>query len=81
MTGTTDPGQIDLREQIARIDRMRDESDKFRAEQRKLISEAAKFDRDRRLAPLLAVVTMVAAITAAAAAVTAATAAIINLLK
>lgn len=52
--------ELDLREQIARIDRMRDESDKFRAEQRKLIAESlklaeeeARLHRDRVLSPWL----------------------------
>ena len=52
--------QLDLRDEIARIDRNRAESDKLRqetekfvAEQRKLISESRKLDRDRWLAPLV----------------------------
>lgn len=52
---------LDLREQIARIDRMiaetaklQDETRKFVAEARKLDSEARKLDRDRGLAPWLA---------------------------
>lgn len=74
MTGATDPGAIDLTEQVARIRRMLAESDKFQAEQRKLIAEAQKFDRDRWLAPLLALVAAVGAVTAAVASV-------LNLLK
>jgi len=46
---------LDLREQITRIDRAMAESAKFAAEQRKLIAEAAKLDRDRWLAPLIAI--------------------------
>ena len=53
-------GQLDLRSEIARIDRDRAESEKLRqetakfvAEQRKLISESRKLDRDRWLAPLV----------------------------
>jgi len=50
--------QLDLRAEIARIDRDRAESDKLRqeserfiAEQRKLIAEGRTLDRDRWLAP------------------------------
>jgi hypothetical protein len=51
--------QLDLREQIARIDRAIEETHKFTAESRKLEAEARKLDRDRRLAPWqVAVVTM-----------------------
>jgi hypothetical protein len=50
---------LDLREQIARIDRMRDESEKFKAEQQKLIAEAAKLNRDRLVAPWLAIASVV----------------------
>jgi hypothetical protein len=74
MTGA--PDQIDISEQILRLQRMLDESEKFRAEtrkliaesdkfaaeQRKLISEAQKFDRDRWLAPVLALVTVIGAV-------------------
>lgn len=76
MTGATGPGQFDAAEQMARIMRMVDESDKFRAEtrklmaesdkfvseQRKLIAEAQKHDRDRWIAPVLAAVTVIAAL-------------------
>ena len=41
--------QLDLRAEIARIDRDRAEAEKFAAEQRKLISESRKLDRDRWL--------------------------------
>ncbi len=44
---------LDLQEQIARIRRAQVESDKFQAEQRKLIAEAAKFERERSLAPVV----------------------------
>lgn len=44
---------LDLREQIVRIDRALAESEKFQAEQRKLIAEAAKFERERRPAPVV----------------------------
>ena len=38
--------QLDLREQIARIDRQREETLKFTAEQHKLMAEERKFNRD-----------------------------------
>lgn len=41
----------DLEEQLGRIRRAREESEKFVAEQKKLTAEAAKLDRDRMLAP------------------------------
>lgn len=41
----------DLQEQLGRIRRAREESEKFVAEQRKLTAEAAKLDRDRMVAP------------------------------
>ena len=37
---------LDLREQIARIDRAREEAEKFSAEQRKLSSEATKLQAE-----------------------------------
>lgn len=45
---------LDIEEQIERIRRARNESDKFQAEQRKLIAEAAKFEREGGIAPWLA---------------------------
>jgi len=74
------PADLDLREQIARIDRSIAETEKLIAEQRKLsaeerqlsfdavklaaeqatlYSEAHKLDRDRWLAPTLAIVSVV----------------------
>lgn len=44
-----------LREQIVRIGRAIAETEKFQAEQRKLIAEAQKFTWDRWLAPALAI--------------------------
>ena len=41
----------DLEEQIGRIRRTREESEKFVAEQRKLMAKAMKRERDRMLAP------------------------------
>ena len=53
-------GQLDLRAEIARIDRERaetakltEEARKFVAEQGKLIAEGRKYERDRWLAPLV----------------------------
>ena len=54
--------RLNLREQIARIDRSLDEAAKFRAEQRKLTAEAAKLNRDRFLAPALALAATLGAI-------------------
>jgi hypothetical protein len=49
MSSTAEPGEINLREQLVRIDRaiaetrkFQEESDKFAAEQRKLAAEATK---------------------------------------
>lgn len=63
---------LDLRAEIARIDRERaetrkltQESDKFAAEQRKLISESQKLDKERWWFPWLQVITAIAAIIAA----------------
>jgi hypothetical protein len=50
----SDATDLDLREQINRIDRMHEEGLKFVAEQRKLMAEAAKFERERALSPWLA---------------------------
>ena len=51
-------GQLDLRQELARIDRdraetrkLQEESEKFIAEPRKLLAESRKLDRDRWLAP------------------------------
>jgi len=56
---------IDLQAILAKIDRDRTESEKFVAEQRKLMAEAAKLDRDRRLAPWQIFVTAFTAVLAA----------------
>lgn len=45
----TDTVELDLKEQIARIDRMQEETRKFTAEQHKLSVEALKLSRDRDL--------------------------------
>ena len=66
-------GQLDLRAEIARIDRDRAESEKlqeetrkFTAEQRKLIAEAGKLNRDRWLAPWVLVSTLIGSISGGA---------------
>lgn len=72
------PADLDLREQIARIDRMREETRKFSAEmnklaaeqsklaaeQIKLASEGRKFDRERGLAPWQSIAIALGAIAA-----------------
>ena len=63
---------LDIREQIARLDRTQAETAKFAAEQRKLAAEAQQ--RERHLRQLL-----IAAVTAGAA-IVGATAAIVKLL-
>ncbi len=61
MSATNPANDLDVLEQIARIRRAMVESDKFAAEQRKLIeksnklaAEATKFQRDTSVAPWLA---------------------------
>lgn len=56
-----DVDRLNIRELLARIDRQREEAQKFAAEQHKLAAEtaeltaeAAKLRRDRLLAPILA---------------------------
>jgi len=56
--------RLDLREQINRIDRLREEALKFTAEQHKLTAEAAKLQRE----PWIALVGAAAALFAAGAA-------------
>jgi hypothetical protein len=72
----TDTHDFDVAEQLLRLRRALDESDKFRAEQRKriaeseklhaeqlkLFAEGLKFERDRWLAPMVAVIAAVASI-------------------
>ena len=57
---------LDIQEQVARIERAQEETRKFVAEQHKLIAEAAKLERDRRLAPILITASAFGAIIAAA---------------
>ena len=50
---------LNLREQITRIDRSIAETEKLQAETRKFVSESRKLDRDRWLAPALAIVSAI----------------------
>jgi hypothetical protein len=54
--------RLNLAEQIARIDRAQEETRKFVAEQHKLTAEASKLNRDRFLAPALALAATLGAI-------------------
>ncbi len=56
--------RLNIREQIARIDRSLDEAAKFRSERVKLDAEAAKLRRDRFLAPAVALAATLGAIAA-----------------
>jgi hypothetical protein len=49
------PADLNLREQLVRIDNFREEALKFAAEQHKLAEEAARFPRARWLVPALLV--------------------------
>ncbi|GJE17829.1 hypothetical protein [Methylobacterium marchantiae] len=51
MADAISPLTSDLEDQLGRIRRAREESEKFVAEQKKLMVEALKLDRDRMLAP------------------------------
>ena len=51
MAETSTPDSLDLAEQITRVFRAMDESRTFVAEQKTLMAEAAKLERDRALAP------------------------------
>ena len=64
MSATT-ASPLDIQEQVARIERAQEETRKFVAEQHKLIAEAAKLERDRRLAPIILISGTVAALIAA----------------
>ena len=68
MTTQSDPAspQLDLREQLIRIDRAMAESQKFQAEREKLLAEAAKFNRERWLAPVLAIAAVIGGLLGAA---------------
>jgi hypothetical protein len=60
MSDTPYPG-LDLREQTARIDNLREEALKFAAEQHKLTAEMLKLERDRAVIPWQVVATLLAA--------------------
>jgi hypothetical protein len=53
--------QLDLREQIARIDRAQEETRKFVSEQHKLDAEANKLQRDRAFLPWTVAATLLGA--------------------
>ncbi|MCB8876134.1 hypothetical protein [Acidisoma silvae] len=65
MSDATAEHGLDIREQIVRIDRALAESRKFQAEQSKLIAEAAKYDRERKLAPFVLAISLSAGVSAA----------------
>ena len=60
MSATTQ-SDLNIEEQLGRIRRAAVESDKFAAETRKLLAEAAKLTRDRSMAPWQIVVSAMAA--------------------
>jgi hypothetical protein len=80
---TSEHSDLDAAEQLLRIRRALDESDKFRAEQRKRMAESDKFhaeqlklfaeglklERERWLAPVAMSVAAVGAVTAAVASI------------
>ena len=49
------PPELDIREQIVRIDQMIAETQKYTAEQHKLLAEASKFRMERWLSPIIIV--------------------------
>ncbi len=61
-----DTERLNLREQVARIDRSLDEAAKYRSERVQLDAEAAKLHRDRFLAPAVALAATLGAIAALA---------------
>ncbi len=63
-----DREHLDLAEQIGRIDRMREETRKFSAEQNKLAEEAGKLRREKWVVPLTAFVTVLGGIAVGAVA-------------
>ena len=58
------PTEPNIAEIVARIARQQAETETFQAEQRKLIAESMRLDRDRSLAPWLAVAGLVGGIVA-----------------
>ena len=63
------PADLDLREQIARIDQAQAETREFAAEQQKLVEEVLKLARERFWFPWLQLLTLVASSAAIAAVV------------
>lgn len=61
MASAASPTALEIEEPVACIRRAQVETEKFVAEQKKLMAEAAKLDRDRTLAPWQIVATTVAA--------------------
>ena len=61
--------RLDLDDTVARIERQQAETRKFVAEMNKLTEEALKFRRDRWLAPVVAIASVLAAIGALVAGV------------
>jgi hypothetical protein len=61
--------RLDLDDTVARIERQQAETRKFVAEMNKLTEEALKFRRDRWLAPVVAVASVLAAVGALVAGV------------
>lgn len=64
----SDTAELDIREQITRIDRAMAETHKFVAEQQKLAAETAKLNRDRAFVPWVVMATLLGAGAAAFAA-------------
>jgi hypothetical protein len=64
MSGTPARDPLDMHAILARIDRDLEESAKLRAEQRKLLSESRKFDRDWWVIPFTVLGAVLAAIIA-----------------
>jgi hypothetical protein len=58
--------RLDLDELISRIERQQAETHKFVAEQHKLMAEAQKLNRDRWLAPVLAIAAVIGGLLGAA---------------
>ena len=70
---TTKENPLDIREQLVRIDRAIAETRKFVSERDELAEEAAKISRDRWLAPVLAIVSVIGGLAGFASAIVTAT--------
>ncbi len=67
MSDASDYGErLNLREQLARIDQLMAETQKFQREANKLRAEERKFDRERILAPSLAIIGILGGLVAVA---------------